>query len=117
MLRRSWADVVEALKDRRKMVLFANAQLATVGNYDGETMELVFPPGKDFAARNVEEKRAELVEVLEALFGIAPKLLCTVRAGMVPEPEPESEDPPSPEAAEELVKEQFGAEVVEVEED
>jgi DNA polymerase III subunit gamma/tau len=117
MLRHSWADVVEALKERRKMVLFANAQLATVGSYDGETMELVFPPGKEFAARNVEEKRAELVEVLEGLFGITPTLRCSVRAGMVPEPEPESDDPPSPEAAEALVREQFGAEVVEVEEE
>jgi DNA polymerase III subunit gamma/tau len=117
MLRRSWADVVEALKERRKMVLFANAQLATVGSYDGETLELVFPPGKEFAARNVEEKRAELVEVIEGLFGITPKLRCTVRVGMVPEAEPETDDPPSPEAAEALVREQFGAEVVEVEED
>ena len=117
MLRRSWADVVEALKERRKMVLFANAQLATVGTYDGETLELVFPPGKEFGAKKIEDKRGELVEVLEALFGITPKVLCTVRAGMVPEAEPESDDPPSPEAAEALVKEQFGAEVVEVEED
>jgi DNA polymerase III subunit gamma/tau len=117
MLRRSWADVIEALKERRKMVLFANAQLATVGTYDGETLELVFPPGKEFGAKKIEDKRGELVEVLEALFGITPKVLCTVRAGMVPEAEPESDDPPSPEAAEALVKEQFGAEVVEVEED
>jgi DNA polymerase III subunit gamma/tau len=117
MLRRSWRDVVEALKERRKMVLFANAQLATVGTYDGETLELVFPPGKEFGAKKIEDKRGELVEVLEALFGITPKVLCTVRAGMVPEAEPESDDPPSPEAAEALVKEQFGAEVVEVEED
>jgi hypothetical protein len=113
MLRRSWGDVVESLKGRRKMVLFANAQLATVGAYDGETLELVFPPGKEFGARKIEDKRAELVEVLEELFGITPKLRCTVRPGMVAEPEPE--DPPaSPEAAEALVKEQFGAEVVDV---
>jgi DNA polymerase-3 subunit gamma/tau len=113
MLRRSWGDVVESLKGRRKMVLFANAQLATVGAYDGETLELVFPPGKEFGARKIEDKRAELVEVLEELFGISPKVRCTVRAGMVAEPEPE--DPPaSPEAAEALVREQFGAEVVDV---
>jgi hypothetical protein len=113
MLRRSWGDVVESLKGRRKMVLFANAQLATVGAYDGETLELVFPPGKEFGARKIEDKRGELVEVLEELFGISPKVRCTVRAGMVAEPEPE--DPPaSPEAAEALVREQFGAEVVDV---
>jgi DNA polymerase III subunit gamma/tau len=113
MLRRSWGEVVESLKGRRKMVLFANAQLATVGAYDGETLELVFPPGKEFGARKIEDKRTELVEVLEELFGITPKVRCTVRPGMVAEAEPEPDDPPaSPEAAEALVKEQFGAEVV-----
>jgi hypothetical protein len=39
-----------------------------------------------------------------------------VRQGMVAEPEPD-EPPASPEDAEALVREQFGAEVVEVEED
>ncbi|HJV04190.1 MAG TPA: DNA polymerase III subunit gamma/tau [Actinomycetota bacterium] len=116
MLRRSWADVVEALKGRRRMVLAANVQFATVGVFDGDTIELVFPPGKDFGARKVEEKRDELLEVLQELFGIAPNVRCTVRQGMVAEPEPD-EPPASAEAAEALVREQFGAEVVEVEED
>ncbi|MGH2711208.1 MAG: DNA polymerase III subunit gamma/tau [Actinomycetota bacterium] len=112
MLRRSWRDVLEQLKARRHMQLHATAELATVGSFDGTTLELVLPPGKGFAARKVEEKSPQLVAVLEELFGIRPQVTCTVRQGMALEPEPE-EAPASPEAAEELLKAQFGAEVVE----
>ena len=112
MLRRGWRDVLEQLKTRRHMQLQATAELATVGSFDGETLELILPPGKDFAARKVEEKSLQLIAVLQELFGIRPKIRCTVRQGMALEPE--SEDPPaSPEAAEALLKAQFGAEVVE----
>ena len=112
MLRRSWRDVLEQLKARRHMQLQATAELATVGSYDGSTLELVLPPGKDFAARKVEEKSLQLISVLEELFGIRPAIKCTVRQGMALEPETD-EPPASPEDAEALLKEQFGAEVVE----
>jgi DNA polymerase-3 subunit gamma/tau len=112
MLRRSWRDVLEQLKARRHMQLQATAELATVGSYDGTTLELVLPPGKDFAARKVEEKSLQLIAVLEELFGIRPQITCTVRQGMALEPE--TDEPPStPEDAEALLKAQFGAEVVE----
>lgn len=112
MLRRAWPQVVEALKARRRMVLFANAQVATVGTFDGSTLELVFPPGREFGARKIEQKQGDLCEVLSELFGISPTIRCTVREGTVPEPE--SDEPPaSPEAAEDLLRRQFGAEVVE----
>jgi len=112
MLRRAWPQVVEALKARRRMVLYANAQVATVGTFDGGTLELIFPPGREFGARKIEQKQEDLREVLAELFGISPTVRCTVREGTVPEPE--SDEPPStPEAAEDLVRRQFGAEVVE----
>ncbi|HEX2031775.1 MAG TPA: DNA polymerase III subunit gamma/tau [Actinomycetota bacterium] len=111
MLRRGWPDVVEALRARRKMIVSANAQVATVGSYDGTTLELVFPPGREFGAKKVQEKAQELADVLTELFGISPKLRYTVRQGTVVEPEAD-EPPPSPEAAEELLRKQFGAEVV-----
>jgi DNA polymerase III subunit gamma/tau len=114
MLRRSWPEVLEALKARRKMVLFASAQVATVGSFEGETIELVFPPGREVGAAKVEERSADLVEVLQELFGIAPKVRCTVRQGTAVEAT-DDEPPPSPEAAEALVRAQFGAEVVEEE--
>ena len=104
--------MLEQLKARRHMQLQATAELATVGSFDGTVLELVLPPGKDFAARKVEEKAPQLVAVLEELFGIRPRIQCTVRQGMALEPD--TDDPPaSPEAAEELLKAQFGAEVVE----
>ena len=114
MLRRSWAEVVEALRARRKMIAYANAQLATVGSFDGTTLELILPPAKDFAARKLEEKQREVAVVLEELFGISPALRCTVREGAAIEEDPD-EPAPSPEAAEALLRAQFGAEVVEEE--
>ncbi|MGH2765239.1 MAG: DNA polymerase III subunit gamma/tau, partial [Actinomycetota bacterium] len=71
MLRRSWPQVLDALKARRKMVLFASAQVATVGSYDGQTLELVFPPGREVGAAKVEERSPDLVEVLGELFGVS----------------------------------------------
>ena len=112
MLRRSWPQVVDALRVRRKMIASANAQLATVGTFDGETLELVLPPGREFAARKLEEKHDELGTVLEELFGVSPRIRCSVREGTLLEPDTD-EPPPSPEAAEALLRTQFGAEVVE----
>jgi hypothetical protein len=60
----------------------------------------------------VEEKQHELAEVLDEMFGITPAFRYTVRAGTVIEADPD-EPAPTPEAAEELLKKQFGAEVVE----
>jgi DNA polymerase-3 subunit gamma/tau len=116
MLRRSWPQVVERLKERRRMQLHAVSALATVGAFEEGVLELVFPPGRTFAVQKVEEKGDELREVLEELFGLAPKLRCTIREGMVAEPSMEEEDPPaSAEDAAALLREQFGAEVVEEE--
>jgi DNA polymerase-3 subunit gamma/tau len=112
MLRRSWPAVVEALQDRRKMIAGANAALATVGTFDGQVVDLILPPGKDFAAKKLQEKQTEVVSVLQDLFGITPKIKTTVREGAVVEAEPD-EPPPTPEAAEALLRAQFGAEVVE----
>jgi hypothetical protein len=116
MLRRSWPQVVERLKERRRMQLHAVSALATVGSYEDGVLELVFPPGRTFAVQKVEEKGDELREVLDEMFGISPKLRCTIREGMVLEPVVEEEDPPaSAEDAAALLREQFGAEVVEEE--
>jgi DNA polymerase III subunit gamma/tau len=112
MLRRSWPQVVDALKARRAMRLYASCQLATVGSFDGTTLELVFPPGRDVAAAKVTELSADLVEVLRELFGVAPTVTCTVREGSAIDLT-DDEPPPSPEAAEALLKTQFGAELVE----
>jgi len=116
MLRRSWPQVVERLRERRRMQLHAVCQLATVGSYEEGVLELIFPPGRTFAVQKVEEKAEELREVLEEVFGVAPKLRCTVREGTALEPSMEEDDPPaSPEDAAALLRDQFGATVVEEE--
>jgi DNA polymerase-3 subunit gamma/tau len=116
MLRRSWPQVVERLKERRRMQLHAVCALATVGAYEEGVLELVFPPGRTFAVQKVEEKGDELREVLQEVFGVSPKLRCTIREGMVLEPSVEEEEPPaSAEDAAAILREQFGAEVVEEE--
>jgi DNA polymerase III subunit gamma/tau len=112
MLRRSWPQVLDALKAKRKMRLFASSQLATVGSFDGQTLELVFPPGRDVGAAKVRELSGDLVEVLRELFGITPAITCTVREGAAVDVT-DDEPPPSPEAAEALLRAQFGAELVE----
>jgi DNA polymerase III subunit gamma/tau len=114
LLRRDWPQVVEALKNKRRMIAYANAQAVTVGTLEDDTLELVLPPGGDFRARKLEEKSDEVREVLQELFGIAPRFRYTIREGTVLDLESD-EPPPTPEAAEELVRQQFGAEVVEEE--
>ena len=116
MLRRSWPQVVERLREHRRMQLHAVCQLATVGSYEEGILELIFPPGRTFAVQKVEEKADELREVLEEVFGVAPKVRCTVREGAALEPSMEEEDPPaSAEDAAALLRDQFGATVVEEE--
>ena len=114
LLRRDWPQVVEGLKAKRRMIAYANAQAVTVGSFEDDTLELVLPPGSDFRARKLEEKSDEIRDVLQELFGISPKFRYTIREGAVLDLESD-EPPPTPEAAEELVRQQFGAEVVEEE--
>jgi hypothetical protein len=83
-----------------------------VGSFDGDTLELVFPPGREVTAAKVGELSSDLVEILEELFGISPAVKCTVREGAAIEVT-EDEPAPSPEAAEALLRSQFGAELVE----
>ena len=115
MIRGAWGDVMKELAERRKMVLFANAQVATVSAFDGEVLELVFPPGRAFGAAKVEEKQADLRAVLHQMFGVSPTVRCIVREGTLAEPEADAEPeaPATPEDAAALLRQQFGAEVVE----
>jgi DNA polymerase-3 subunit gamma/tau len=114
LLRRDWPQVVEALKAKRRMIAYANAQAVTVGSFEDDILELVLPPGSDFRARKLEEKSDEIRDVLQELFGISPKFRYTIREGAVLDLESD-EPPPTPQAAEELVRQQFRAEVVEEE--
>lgn len=70
-------------------------EVATPAAFDGETLELVFPPDRKFGVTKVEEREPELRAALQEMFGIAPRVRCVVRepvAGVAVD-----DDPPLPE--------------------
>jgi DNA polymerase III subunit gamma/tau len=117
MLRRGWPSLMEHLQSTRQMILKASLESSTVATYDGETLELAFPPAKTFTVEKVMGKTAELQQALTDLFGIRPVIVCVVREARDIVGEPtlleivEDEDPPSDEEALRRVQEMFGAQV------
>ncbi len=117
MLRRGWPSLMEHLQSTRKMILKASLESATVATYDGETLELAFPPAKTFTVEKVMGKTDELQQALADLFGIRPTITCVVREARDNAEGPtlleivDDEDPPSEEEALRRVQEMFGAQV------
>jgi DNA polymerase III subunit gamma/tau len=97
MLRRSWPALIEHLADKRQMILKAVLESATVASFDGDTIELAFPPDRKVGPQKVAEKQDELRDALGELFGIKPSITCVVR---------ELRDPPGEPATVELVHEE-----------
>ncbi|HET9724425.1 MAG TPA: DNA polymerase III subunit gamma/tau [Actinomycetota bacterium] len=94
MIRGNWQGLISELRSQGKAVLPSFLEIATPASFDGETLELVFPPDRKFGVAKVEEREGELRDALVALFGVSPKIRCVVRepvAGVVEIPE---EDPP-----------------------
>jgi len=119
MLRRGWPSLLEHLQSTRQMILKASLESATVATFDGDMLELAFPPAKTFTVEKVMGKTEELQQALADLFGIRPAITCVVREARdtVETDEPtlleivDDEDPPSDEEALRRVKEMFGAPV------
>jgi len=117
MLRRGWPGLLEHLQSTRQMILKASLESSTVATYDGDTLELAFPPAKTFTVEKVMGKAGELQQALADLFGIRPTIVCVVREARDTVEEPtlleivDDEDPPSDEEALRRVKEMFGAQV------
>jgi DNA polymerase-3 subunit gamma/tau len=115
MLRRSWPTLIDHLGQHRKMILRALLESATVAEFDGETLELAFPPDKRFGVQKVESQSEDLRTALGELFGIKPRVVCTVRdavvGGGVEVLVVEEEDTPSEEEALRRLQEQLGAQV------
>jgi DNA polymerase III subunit gamma/tau len=94
-IRGSWGSLVQHLRSGGKAVLPSFLEVATPAAFDGETLELAFPPDRRFGVTKVEERESELRAALRELFGIEPRIRCVVReavAGVVID-----EDPPLPE--------------------
>ena len=114
MLRRSWGALIDHLGTLRQPILRAILESATVASFDGETLELAFPPDKKFAVQKVEGRQDELRQALSDLFGVSPRVVCVVRESRAPA-EPASiavvdeEDPPDDAEALRRVQEMLGA--------
>ena len=114
MLRRSWGALIDHLGTLRQPILRAILESATVASFDGESLELAFPPDKKFAVQKVEGRQDELRQALSDLFGVSPRVVCVVRESRAPS-EPASisvvdeEDPPDDAEALRRVQEMLGA--------
>ena len=108
-IRASWGSLVQHLRSGGKAVLPSFLEVATPAAFDGETLELAFPPDRKFGVTKVEEREPELRAALRELFGIEPRIRCVVReavAGVTVD-----EDPPlSEEEALARLRAELGAE-------
>jgi hypothetical protein len=94
MLRASWPTLIQHLRSQNKAVLPSFLEVATPAAFDGDVLELVFPPDRRFGVAKVEEREAELRTALQELFGISPVIRCVVRDSVVSHVEVLEEDPP-----------------------
>jgi DNA polymerase-3 subunit gamma/tau len=108
-IRRSWASMIQSLRTHGKAVLPSFLETATPGAYDGETLELVFPPDRPFGVKKVTEREQELRAALQETFGITPQIRCVLREG-IDRVEVIDDDPPlSEEEALARIKAELGA--------
>ncbi len=74
-----WTNVMQELKRRRQALTAAVYGEARVAGFDGEILRLVFPGDGGFHVKMAQERKHldHLTEVLEAKFGIKPRLEAT----------------------------------------
>jgi hypothetical protein len=90
-------------------VLPSFLEVATPAAFDGETLELVFPPDRTFGVAKVEEREGELRAALQEMFGVAPHVRCVVRDSVMDVVAIEEDAPLSEEEALERIKAELGA--------
>jgi DNA polymerase-3 subunit gamma/tau len=99
MLRASWPTVIGHLRSQQKAVLPSFLESGTPAAFDGQTLEIVFPPDRRLAVQKVQEREGELRQALQDLFGIAPTIRCEMRNAVVDVTEPVEDEPLSEEEA------------------
>jgi hypothetical protein len=109
MLRQNWGAVISHLRGLGKAVLPSFLEIATPAAFDGQTLELVFPPDRPFGATKVEEREGELREALQELFGVAPAIRCVIREPVAGVIEIEDDPPLSQEEALAHLEAELGA--------
>jgi DNA polymerase III subunit gamma/tau len=113
-IRRAWPQLLERLLERRQMILRANLESVTASSFDGETLELAFPPGRKFAVQKVQSKEDDLRVVFADVFGVNPRIRCVARDGEPADTVVIEEDTPaSKDDVVARLKAEFGAEVEE----
>jgi DNA polymerase III subunit gamma/tau len=113
-IRKSWQQLLDRLLERRQMILRANLESVTASSFDGETLELAFPPGRKFAVQKVQSKEEDLRVIFADVFGVSPRIRCVARDGAPPDVVVLEEEPPA--NRDDVVarlKAEFGAEVEE----
>ncbi len=94
VIRRTWPEVVARLRDARQMILATNLESVTPVSFDGETLEIVFPPDRRFGVKKVEDRERDLQGIFSELLGISPHIRCVIRessVSVIEEEEPLSE--------------------------
>jgi DNA polymerase-3 subunit gamma/tau len=115
MLRRSWPSLLDHLSQVGQPVLRALLESATPATFDGETLELAFPPSFRNNLRQVASRADKLQAALGDLFGIRPRIESVTREAQAGGTEPaatayveEAEEPTEEEALKRL-KDVLGA--------
>ena len=115
MLRRSWPSVLDHLSQNQQPVLRALLESATPASFDGETLELAFPPSFRNNLRQVEARIDKLQAALSDLFGVRPRIQSVTREAHAGATEPAAADvvdeaeEPSEEEALKRLKDLLGA--------
>jgi DNA polymerase-3 subunit gamma/tau len=99
MLRSNWPTVISHLRSSGKAVLPSFLEIATPAAFDGQVLELVFPPERPLGVRKVSEREAELRQALQDLFGVAPEIRCVVREPVAGPSDPVEDEPLSEDEA------------------
>jgi hypothetical protein len=114
MLRRGWASLLEHLQASHQAILRAVLESATVTSYDGETLEIAFPPGQRVGPKKVADRQDDLRAALSHIFGISPVVSAVVRDSTTTTPADalvEVEDAPDEAEALRRVQDMLGAQV------
>jgi DNA polymerase-3 subunit gamma/tau len=115
MLRRSWPSLLDHLSQVGQPVLRALLESATPASFDGETLELAFPPSFRNNLRQVSSRSDKLQAALGDLFGIRPRIESVTREAHAGATEPaatafvEEAEEPSEEEALKRLKDVLGA--------
>ncbi len=109
-IRRSWPQLLARMQELRRMVLKAHLESVTAAAFDGDTLELAFPPGRKFAVEKVQSKEEEFRDAFAYVFGVRPRIRCVAR-DVAGGPLVEEEPPASKEDALARLKAELGAEV------